>query len=387
MKTVIIGGGVIGLSLAYELATRGHQVVLLEKQKFGRKASWAGAGMLSPTNRSTAIHPLEHLEALSHQVHAEWSKRLESETGINNGFRKCGGLYMARTAGEVAALAGLKSEWRERQIEFQDLELVEIKNRFRPFSMCRSGSTIAQASWVPGQAQFSTPDHIRALIAACHELGVSMHEELGDVEIVRANHTVEAVKVGTQDFTGDIYVLAAGPWTEQLVEGWEFSLPMQPVRGQIALYKINLEDGSDGQSIASGPIVNEGSRYLVPRTDGHVLAGATIEEVGFDCRPTENEVKGLRKWAESVSEELNESTFVKSWAGLRPGTYDGFPYMGRLEGASNAFVSTGHFKGGLHLSTGAAVVMADLFEGKKCEVDIKLFSPSRVLDHQSIDNK
>ena len=212
-----------------------------------------------------------------------------------------------------------------------------------------------------------------------------MHEGIGEAKIASSNGEIDAVMVGTQEFIGDHYVFAAGPWTEKLVEILDVPLPMQPVRGQIALYKIDPIQDSDSQSIALGPIVNDGSRYLVPRQDGHVLAGATIEEVGFDCQVTKDEIADLRDWAENLSVELNESTLVKSWAGLRPGTYDGFPYLGRLGEVPNAYVATGHFKSGLHLSTGTAVVLADLIEGKTVAIDLKPFSPFRAADHQSTD--
>ena len=161
---------------------------------------------------------------------------------------------------------------------------------------------------------------------------------------------------------------------------------MQPVRGQIAMYKIDPATVPNDK-IANGPIINEGSRYLVPRTDGHILAGATIEEVGFDCQTTESEVAGLRNWAEGLVSQLNDSTFVKSWAGLRPGTYDGFPYLGQLGQFENAYVATGHFKTGLQLSTATAIVMADLVEGKNPDVDLKPLSPLRASDHQSNETK
>ena len=117
---------------------------------------------------------------------------------------------------------------------------------------------------------------------------------------------------------------------------------------------------------------------MVPRADGHVLAGATIEEVGFDCHTTEDEVADLRAWAESITEDLGPENYIRAWAGLRPGTYDGFPYLGRLADFNNAIVATGHFKAGLQTSAGTAKVIADLAEQKAPEIDLTPFSPNRV---------
>ena len=127
------------------------------------------------------------------------------------------------------------------------------------------------------------------------------------------------------------------------------------------------------------PIINEGTRYIVPRQDGHVLVGATIEEAGFDESTTESGIGKLASDAQRLVPLLTKEKMVKTWAGLRPGTHDGLPYMGRLPGLGNAFVSTGHFKIGLQLSPGAAVAMADLMEGKETLVDLTPFDPSRVL--------
>ena len=111
-RTVIVGGGVIGLSLAWELACRNGQngsdreIVVIDRPSLTSRASWAGAGILLPANLQTAIHPIDQLEGISNRLHETWSRQLKSETGIDNGFRKCGGLHLARTPGEIALLAG-----------------------------------------------------------------------------------------------------------------------------------------------------------------------------------------------------------------------------------------------------------------------------------------
>lgn len=389
MRNIVLGGGVIGLSIAFELSSRGQNVVLIEQNKFGRKASWAGAGILMPANRQTAIHPMEHLESIGHDAHRQWSKKLLQQTGIDNGFRQCGGLYIARTDGESASLTGLLLEWKERRIEFQQLDFAEFSNRFEHLAASTTDNASFKAVWVPGESQFTNPFHIKALIAACERLGVEMVEECGPASVNVSQSRVESVSIAgssADSFTGDNFFFAAGPWTEELVKPLGVPLPMQPVRGQIAMYKIDT-DHLPNDKLANGPIINEGSRYLVPRTDGHILAGATIEEAGFDCQTTPSEVAGLRNWAQSVTPQLNETTFVKSWAGLRPGTYDGFPYLGRFESFENALVATGHFKTGLQLSTATAIVLADLVEGKDPAVDLKPLSPSRASDHQSNEIK
>ena len=238
-----------------------------------------------------------------------------------------------------------------------------------------SGSSIGKAVFVPAAAQFHNPRHAQALLAACKKNGVRLLANQQDIQVHVAQQQIESIQTGSATLSGDQFVFAAGPWTERLLGQFNVSLPMQPVRGQLALYRLNENAAA---TWADAPTINEGSRYLVPRSDGHVLAGATIEEVGFDCQTTAAEVADLRSWAESFTNELGPEHYVKAWAGLRPGTYDGFPYLGRLAGFDNAIIATGHFKAGLQTSTGTAQVIADLAEQKKTEIDLTPFSPNRV---------
>ena len=373
--TVILGGGVVGLSIAYELSTRGQQAVVIDANDFAAQASWAGAGMLPPSNRETAVHPIEHLEALSNQVHHEWANRLLSETKIDNGYRACGGLYLARSNGEIASLTGAILEWNDRSIDNQRLDVEALVKRFPMLTDVFRETSAGMAVFVPEAAQFHNPRHAQALLVACEQNGVRLLPNRHDIQIEVAEQKICSVRTDQEVVISDQFVFAAGPWTEGLLSQFDVSLPMQPVRGQLALYHLS-EDSTAKWSDA--PLINEGSRYLVPRSDGHVLAGATIEEVGFDCHTTEDEVADLRAWAESIADDLGPENYVRSWAGLRPGTYDGFPYLGRLADFNNAIIATGHFKAGLQTSAGTAKVIADLVEHKTPEIDLTPFSPNRV---------
>jgi glycine oxidase len=370
MKVAIMGGGVIGLSTAWELATRDHEVTLIDNGPFGRKASWAGAGILLPGNAETAIHPMEHLEAASNDLHEKWSQRLLEETGIDNGYRKCGGLYVATTPGEIATLAGSISFWEDRKIAAQKLSRDELVKRF-PQLVHLSESSPFLSAWLPDEAQICNPWHIEALVAACEKNGVEMMPQAKSTDIDCEDGLIRSIEVEGKLIEFEVVVFACGAWTQQVTQPFVDCIQMAPVRGQMILYR--LEESLDL------PIVNEGTRYIVPRDDGHVLVGATIEEVGFDETTTEKAIGKLAADAQRLVPLLTENKIVKTWAGLRPGTHDAFPYMGKLPGVENAFVSTGHFKVGLQLSPGSAVAMADLIEGKSSLVDLTPFDPSRVL--------
>ena len=367
---LVVGAGVIGLSTAFEAVTRGATVTIVETGLVGRESSWAGAGILTPTNERTALHPLEKLRGMSSRLHEQWATRLFANTGIDNGYSKCGGVYLARTIGEIAALNGIVDEWREFEIESIEMTHEQIFERVNSISNLPSDRLPKRAFWTPGEAQIHNPSHLNALRCGCEKLGVRIVSDAQSVSLDTSPNKIHLVTAGGQKFEADSICFAAGAWTEDLLASINVALPMVPVRGQMLLYKLARRPFE--------PVVYEGSRYLVPRRDGHVLVGATVEEVGFDKNTTRNEIEALQNFAESLIPDLNETSFVKAWAGLRPGTFDGFPYLGRLAEFENGFVSTGHFKSGLHLSTGSAVVMVDLIEGKPAAVDLTPFDPNRV---------
>ena len=314
MKIAIIGGGVIGLSIAWEVSRRGHQAVVIEKSRLGRGASWAGAGILPPSNAATAIHPLEHLEARSDQLHPQWADRLKKETGIETGFQTCGGLYLARTTGERASLLGRASEWKERAIPFQELSSNELSDQFP--ALAQSVLDEAMAWWAPSETQICNPHHVQALAVACEKMGVELLENCGESKIDYEQGTVKQVTINPDSsapktISADAYCLTAGPWSGQIaskmlghladqsgVAAGE-PLPMLPVRGQMLLYKL--------VAAPFAAVVNEGTRYLVPRADGHVLFGATIEEVGFDTSTTDSGIANLTQHAVTLLPELTEA--------------------------------------------------------------------------------
>ena len=382
MKIVIIGGGVIGLSLAWELAGRGQEVVLLERGRCGRKASWAGAGILLPENLATSTHPIQQLAAISNTTHKLWHTKLKSQTGIDNGYRESGGLYVAPSRGEMAALVGSIGDWEERKFNVQPLSQSDLRDRFPNVQVTSPQPSLA-AVFLPDESQICNPWHTDALLAACKLSGVQVVESVCGLQFERVGDTLTSMVATiagaetSESFAADVVCFACGAWTENVVDDVgsvcdiKTALPMTPVKGQMVLYKLDLP--------LDMPILNHGIRYVVPRSDGHVVVGATVEEVGFNESTQESDLAELSELAQSLVPELTPERIVKTWAGLRPGTYDGFPYMGAMPGFSNVLVSTGHFKTGLQLSSGSANVMADLIEGKETEIDLSRFAPSRVL--------
>lgn len=365
-QVAIVGGGVIGLSLAWELARRGFAVAVFDINRMGRKASWAGAGILTPTNHRTMTHPLDRLMGLGSELHTIWARQLLELTGIDNGFRNCGGVYIARTTGERAALNGLKLHWQQHGIAFEDIdqlsELVELETG--------GWNRSTRAIRVPSESQICNPAHLNALQSACRHQGVKLIDQCQSCQLLHASAGQVSLVVDGRAFDCELICLCAGAWSSELLGQLGVQLPIIPVRGQMLLYKLPEQSFT--------PIINEGSRYIVPRTDGHVLVGSTLEEVGFDESTTADQLDELKQFASSVVPALDDRVLVRSWAGLRPASHDGFPFIGRLPGCDHTFVATGHFKCGLQMSTATAVIVADEIQGRPPLMDLRPFAPDRL---------
>ncbi|MGN6547335.1 MAG: glycine oxidase ThiO [Aureliella sp.] len=368
--TLIIGGGIIGLSLAYELSSRGQVVTVLERDTCGRAASWAGVGILPPTaTRGCENDPLEQLRSLSHRLLKEWGERLGEETGIDTGWRPCGGIYLATTPAEAATLAANKLWWDELGIEAHRWNSNDLVEHEPALSALAHSDALRAVWWLPGECQLRTPHHVRALAVACRQRGVSIIEQCPVTAIEQSAGRAVAVQTPTGRLAARNICITAGPWTRQLLEPLGATSGILPVRGQIVLFH------PPERWLTS--IVNEGHRYLVTRDDGRVLVGSNEEEVGFQCETTPETIAELCAWAYGVMPALRETPIERTWAGLRPASFDSYPYIGALPGCPNLYVAAGHYRAGIHLSCGTAEVVADLITSGKTSIDLFPFRPGR----------
>ncbi len=366
---LIIGGGVIGLSLAYDLACHGLSVTVVDRARLGREASWAGAGMLPPAAEQTAVHPLAKLQALSHRLHPEWADRLRRETGLDTGYRRCGALYLARTPGEAASLLAFGENLREERVAVESLPLERLGELEPELAEVSRGGRVRAALRLPDEAQLRNPRHLKALAEACRRRGAELRDESGVEQFKVAGARCREVRTTRGAIQADRVCIAAGAWTYGLLEHLGVRCGIYPVRGQMVMYRCERP--------LLRHIVNEGPRYLVPRDDGHLLVGSTEEEVGFDKSTTEAAISELRLLAEQLLPALRGQHPERCWAGLRPASYDSFPYLGKLPGLDNVFVAAGHFRAGLTLSTGTAVVIGRLMRGEDPQLDLSPFRPGR----------
>lgn len=361
---MIVGGGVIGLSVAYALADEGVLSTVIDRGEIGRSASWAGAGMIPPFTRRLAHGPMIALRSGGAVLYREWSASLLEETGIDNGYRVTGGVDVAATEADEADLRTAAGRWRVEGIVHEPLEPDDFP-RIEP----SLGPSLRRGYFLPDRAQIRNPRHLKALKAALEGRGVSLRPHSPLLGFERRGERIVALRTEDQVIPCGQVVLAAGAWSGGLLEGLGARLPTPPLKGQIVLLR------SDRPLLRR--IVEHGKNYLVPRDDGRILVGASEEDVGFDTRPTPGPIRDLLDEALALCPVLAEAEVERTWAGLRPGSVDTRPTIGRLPGVSNLIVATGHKRAGLQLAPSTAEVVADLILGRPPRIDLAPFAPCR----------
>ncbi len=343
---IVVGGGVIGLSIAWELAGQGLTVRVLERGAFGQEASWAGAGMLPPGNLPGAKTSEARLRGATHQLWPNWSQELTSITGVDNGFHRCGGVEIRLAASDPDQL-DLDREielLREEGVVIETTDVSEIRRRIPSL-----GPEVESAYLMPDFCQVRNPRHLKSLQIGCSMRGVELIAGAQVRRIDVHEGRVRAVHAGSDTHSAAEYVFAGGAWSSELLGQIGVSVKIEPLKGQIVLLQAN--------PLPFRSVLQLGRQYLVPRNDGRILVGSTEEKAGFDKRNTAAAVGDLIHLAHQVVPCLKDAQFERCWAGLRPYSATGKPYLGRLPHFVNATVAAGHFRHGLHLSPITAVLI------------------------------
>jgi len=361
---VIVGGGVIGLSIAYVLAREGVKATVLDREGLGRAASWAGAGMIPPHTERLTTNPTVELRSWSAVLYPVWSEALLAETGIDNGYRRTGGVDVAADLGEENELKTSAGRWRAERIVFERLAPGDF-GRVEP----ALNPGLRAAYFLPDRAQIRNPRHLKALAASLAARGVDLRPGSGVIGFESDAGRITAVRTEDGPIPCGVAVVAAGAWTAGLLDGLGLRIATPPLKGQIVLLRPRRP--------LLRRIVEHGKMYLVPRDDGRVLIGATEEHSGFDTRTTDEAGRDLLAEARRLCPILAEAEVEQAWAGLRPGSVDSKPYLAGVPGFANLIVAAGHKRAGLQLAPATAEVIADLVLGRRPRVDLTPFRTGR----------
>ena len=352
---IIIGAGIIGLSLAIALRKQGLRVLIVERGQPGREASHAAAGMLAGSG--SEIPPaLRILAEASARIYPEFVHELEDESGVRVDLRDQGTILLSANGDFPETAEPLSSE------QLQKLEpALAVAGRGHP----APHKSIAEftAAYLSGRSV--DPQALTAAaIKAAHHRGVDISSGSEVTRLRVAGNRVTGVQTGRTFYAAQVVVNCAGAWAGCI---GPISFPVRPVKGQML-------------AVVGGPILKHVIRaekvYLVPRSDARLVIGSTLEEAGYDKRTDVNTIQQLLHTAVEVVPGLAEAKIHDDWAGLRPGTPDELPILGETE-LKGYFVATGHFRDGILLAPVTAQVMTDVILGKAANYDLGNFSPGR----------
>ncbi len=357
MKTardiLIIGGGVIGLAIAIELKRRNAQVTVISKD-VGQAASQAAAGMLAPMAEKIAPSPMLDLCLKSRWLYPEWIQKLEELTGIETGYLPCG------------ILAPVYSQ--PKKMSDGDDRVVWLDRSVIQYYQSGLSDSVVGGWWYPEDGQVDNRSLMRSLLQAARTLGVEIQEGVSVQAIQQKQGQVDSILTSRGEQKAAKYVLAAGSWSNNL-----FPLPVRPVKGQMLSVRMPQQQ-SDSQPLQR--ILYGENTYLVPRQDGRLIVGATVEEVGWTPHNTSQGIQTLLANATKLYPALADWQIEELWWGFRPGTVDELPILGQSS-YDNLFLATGHYRNGILLAPVTATLLADLILEQKTDPLLAHFSDRR----------
>lgn len=347
MNVLIIGGGVIGLAAARELRLAGAgRVTVLEKGQAGREASWAAAGMLAPDAETETVDAMYRLCRRSNELYPEFAASLFDETGIDIELDRTGTICVALSDEDLEHLGGRMGAQKTAGINAELLSSNDIAGLEPSLSRDVVGGVL-----YPDNGQVENRKLVAALLEFARRNSIEVHETSPADELVIWNAKAVGVSVKGKSLEADAIVIAAGAWQSELLDKANVRCPrVTPVKGQVIAY----ERVSSLRHVVYGA-----GGYLVPRRDGRLLVGATVEDAGFNTDVTADGVLSLRNSAERLLPGLAGREPDDKWAGLRPLAAGGEPVIGAVPGVSGLFVAAGHYRNGILLAPVTAQMIAD----------------------------
>lgn len=340
IEFVVLGGGVAGLTVAQRLIQQGAKVAVIERGMVGRESSWAGGGILAPLCPWNYPYEVTCLTGLGSLMFPQWAASLLVDTGIDPEYTKSGMLVLKPYD------VFLAKKWC-------------VENGM-------SAEVIEGALFLPDVAQVRNPRLVHALRKHVEMLGGRIIEQCEVKGLVTKGDVVTGLTTSHGEFKSDRYIVSAGAWSRQVLGDYALSLDIKPMRGQMLLFKF------DAPPLAH--IVLQDGMYLIPRRDGHLLVGSTLEDVGFDKSTTAEARDSLWQRAQKILPVLREMPLVQHWSGLRPASPRNIPTIGRHPLLQNLYINSGHFRYGVTMAPASAEILLNELNGNAQPFDVSPYA-------------
>jgi len=361
---LIIGGGVIGLSIAEALSRHGIQPIVLEKGEFGREASWAGTGSLSLKKAALAGGARLDLSVFSLRLFDRWMELIHSESGVDPEYHLGPALETAFDADEETNLKHLFVRLQELKMAVEWKSGEEARNAEAELS-----PEVVSAIQMPQTGSLRPPRLMRALLTLLVKRQVILRDQTAVSSFITKNGKVCGVKTSHDEIKADAVVLAGGAWSGSLADRVGVKIPTRPMRGQVALFS------SDHTIIQSQ--VTSSQVTIVPRLDGHYHVTTDSEDAGFNKNTTLHMMERIESGAYRVVPGLRLAKMESRWAGLLPGTPDGSPFLGPVPEVEGLYLACGHFDQGYLLAPATALLIEQLIRGEETDIPLEPFLVSR----------
>jgi len=361
---IVVGGGVIGGSIAYSLAKRGGRVLLLEKDRLASKSSGAAAGMLGAQVEFDGVGPLFQLAKESRSMFTKLANEIKETSGMDIELMNKGMLKVALNDQEQQDYKRVITAQRQSGEQAEWLTGEEVRRKEPAISQAVLGAMLVEKD-----GQVEAPQLTLGFLKSAAVMGVEIKEHM---EVYNFHFTcgkVTGVVTNEGDFLSENVILAGGAWSKKLLSETGLQLDTYPVKGECFSVVSHCP-------LVSSTIFSHGC-YLVPKKGGRIVVGATVKPRTFNPKVTIEGISFLMEQAKKLVPSIIEAEWERAWAGIRPQTLDGYPYLGEHPTYKGLFIATGHFRNGILLSPITGEIIADLVEGKQTAMNLEAFRVDR----------